>query len=133
MTIADAAVNLPDVVAEVRALYPRYEEALVTNNVETLMEMFWSSSLVMRFGATENLYGIDEIQAFRNSRPAANLARTIQRLDVVAFGRDAASVTLEFERRSGAVVRRGRQSKLWVRFPIGWKIVSAHVSLLPPD
>lgn len=131
MTIPQADVNIPEIVAEVCALYPRYEAALVSNDVATLMEMFWSSTDVVRFGATENLHSIEEIRAFRQARPAADLARTVQRLDVVTFGRDAASVTLEFERRSGDRVRRGRQSQLWVRFPFGWRIVSAHVSLLP--
>ena len=130
MAIIQSEVNLPEVVAEIRLLYPRYEEALVNNDVETLMEMFWPAAEVMRFGATENLYGIEEIAAFRSSRPATHLARTVDRLDVVAFGWDTASVTLEFTRQTDGVTRRGRQSQLWIRFASGWKIVSAHVSLL---
>jgi hypothetical protein len=124
-------VNDPDVIAELRALYPRYEQALVSNDVETLSAMFWQGKQVMRFGATENLYGPAEIDAFRKSRPAANLARTVTRLDIVSFGRDLASITLEFERDSPAGRRRGRQSQTWVRFAEGWRIVAAHVSLIP--
>jgi len=131
MTIATQDINLPDVVAELRELYPRYEQALVSNDVDTLVAMFWFAPEVMRFGATENLYGQEELEAFRKSRPAANLARTVTRLEIVSFGRDFGSITLEFERDAANGIVRGRQSQVWVRFPQGWRIVSAHVSLLP--
>ena len=85
----------------------------------------------MRFGVTENLYGIDDIAAFRKGRPSANLARAIRRLDIVTFGRDFGSVTLEFERTIDGRTAAGRQSQTWVRLPEGWRIVAAHVSLLP--
>ena len=85
----------------------------------------------MRFGASENLYGPEELEAFRKARPATNLARTVKRLDIVSFDRDFASITLEFERVTGQATVRGRQSQVWVRFPEGWRIVQAHVSLLP--
>jgi hypothetical protein len=124
-------INDPEVVAELGALYPRYEEALVNNDVNTLVAMFWAAPQVMRFGAAENLYGAEELEAFRKVRPAANLARTVKRLDIVTFGRDFASITLEFERASAAGMVHGRQSQVWVRLPEGWRIVQAHVSLLP--
>ena len=124
-------INDPEVIAELRAMYPRYEEALVNNDVATLVEMFWTGELVMRFGVTENLYGPDELEAFRKSRPAVNLARNVTRIDVASFGRDFASITLEFERNSANGIVRGRQSQVWVRLPEGWRIVQAHVSLLP--
>jgi hypothetical protein len=126
MTINDAAT-----LAELAALYPRYEAALVANDVETLVAMFWTGPQVMRFGVTENLYGPNELEAFRKSRPAANLARTVTRLDITTFGRDFASITLEFERGTTTGLIRGRQSQVWVRLPEGWRIVQAHVSLLP--
>ena len=126
MVINDAAT-----VAELRILYPKYEEALVTNDVETLTAMFWASPHVMRFGVTENLYGIEELEAFRKSRPATNLARRLLRLDIVTFGQNFGSVTLEFERETNDKITRGRQSQTWVRLPEGWRIVAAHVSLLP--
>jgi hypothetical protein len=131
MAIQTNEVNLPAVVAELRELYPRYEEALVTNDVDTLVAMFWASPEVMRFGVAENLYGHEELEAFRKGRPAANLARTVDRLDIVTFGSDSASVTLEFSRTTATGTVRGRQSQVWIRFPMGWRIVSAHVSLLP--
>jgi hypothetical protein len=124
-------INDPVTVAELQALYPEYEQALVTNDVEKLVEMFWAGSEVMRFGVTENLYGPEELAAFRQGRPSANLARTVKRLDIVTFGRDFGSITLEFERATGQGTVRGRQSQVWVRFPEGWRIVQAHVSLLP--
>jgi hypothetical protein len=124
-------INDPDVVAELRALYPRYEEALVTNDVDTLISMFWTGPEVMRFGVTENLYGPEELAAFRKGRPAANLQRTVTRLDIVSFGRNVASITLEFERTTASGKVRGRQSQVWARLPEGWRIVQAHVSILP--
>jgi hypothetical protein len=120
-------INDPDVIAELRELYPHYEHALVTNDVEKLVKMFWADPRVTRFGATENLYGHKEINEFRKARPSTNLARTVARLDIVAFGKDFASITLEFERGS----LRGRQSQTWVRFSDGWRIVAAHVSIIP--
>jgi len=131
MTIRAQEVNLPEVIAELRELYPRYEQALVTNDVDTLVSMFWAAPEVMRFGVTENLYGHEELEAFRKARPANNLMRTVTRLEIVSFGRDFASITVEFERDTAKGVTRGRQSQTWVRFPNGWRIVSAHVSLLP--
>ncbi len=125
-------INDPATVAELAALYPNYETALVTNDVDTLTAMFWHSEHVMRFGVTENLYGFAELEAFRKSRPSVGLARTVKRLDIVAFGADYGSITLEFERtaKDGALIR-GRQSQVWTRLPEGWRIVAAHVSLLP--
>jgi hypothetical protein len=124
-------INDPEIVAELQALYPRYEAALVGNDVETLTDLFWSSPYAMRMGLTENLYGIDEIVAFRKGRSPVNLARSIRRLDIVTFGRDFGSITLEFERTVDGKLVRGRQSQVWARLPEGWRIVAAHVSLLP--
>jgi 1-carboxybiuret hydrolase subunit AtzH-like protein len=124
-------ISDPEIVAELQALYPRYETALVTNDADGLIQMFWASPHATRFGVTENLHGIDEIAAFRKGRAPVNLARTITRLDIVTFGRDYGSITVEFERTVDARTVLGRQSQVWVRFPEGWRIVSAHVSLLP--
>jgi predicted small integral membrane protein len=121
-------INDPETVAELKALYPRYEQALVSNDVETLTGMFWSSPFVTRFGPTESLYGIDEINAFRKARLPANLAREARRLDIVTFGKDFAVINLAFERVIDGKVTRGRQSQTWARLPEGWRIVSAHIS-----
>jgi hypothetical protein len=124
-------INDPETLAELQTLYPKYETALVTNDVDTLTRMFWASPHAMRFGVTENLYGIDEIEAFRKGRSPSNLARAVRRLDIVTFGKDFGSVTLEFERTVNGKTTRGRQSQVWARLPEGWRIVSAHVSVLP--
>ena len=124
-------INDPATIAELRELYPRYEEALVSNDVETLMSLFWASPYVARFGPSESLYGINEIEAFRKARSPANLARTIKRLEIVTFGKDFASITVAFERNVDGKLTRGRQSQTWARLAEGWRIGFAHVSLLP--
>ena len=75
-------INLPDVLAEVSAAFMRYEKALTSNDVAVLDELFWNSPHTLRYGATENLYGYAEIQAFRAGRPAQALptARALLRL-----------------------------------------------------
>ena len=123
-------VNDPEIVAELTALYPKYEAALMANDAEALIDMFWNSGHAVRFGTAENLHGFEEISAFRKARAAANLARTINRLDIVTFGRDFGSITLEFTRDLAGRIVHGRQSQTWVRFSEGWRLVSAHVSLL---
>ena len=123
-------INDPEVIAELAKLYSAYEQALVSNNVDMLVQMFWASPSVVRFGATENLYGIEEIEAFRKGRSPAKLSRQVSRLQIVSFGRDFASITLEFERQVNRAPVHGRKSQTWVRLPAGWRIVAAHVSIL---
>ncbi|MCD8485943.1 oxalurate catabolism protein HpxZ [Kamptonema cortianum] len=124
-------INHPAVVSEVTELYLKYEQALCSNDVETLIELFWDAAEVVRFGATENLYGSAEIQAFRQARSPVNLEREMFNLKVVTFNDNMAAVTLEFRRKVGEKERLGRQSQMWHKFSEGWKIVSAHVSFLP--
>lgn len=121
-------INLPEIVAEVSAACDRYEHALVTNDVAVLDELFWNSPHTLRYGAGENLYGVAEIKAYRASRPAAGLDRTVLRHVLTTYGRDFATSNLEF-RRAGAE-RVGRQSQTWARTSDGWRVVAAHVSLL---
>lgn len=125
-------INLPDIVAEVTAAFARYEKALVTNDVAVLDELFWDSPHTLRYGATENLYGYDAIRAFRAGRSAQGLARELMNTVITTYGRDFATANTEF-RRTGAA-RSGRQSQTWLRTQAGWRVVSAHVSLLdaPP-
>ena len=122
-------INLPDVLAEVSAVCDRYEQALVSNNVAVLDELFWNSPHTLRYGATENLYGYQEIAAFRAARPAMGLMRRVLRTVITTYGRDMATCNLEFQREGSAVA--GRQSQTWLRTPQGWRVVAAHVSLLP--
>ena len=77
MTVGMPTINRPDVVEEVTAAFMRYEQALVSNDVAVLDELFWNDALTIRYGATENLYGYAAIQAFRAGRPSQGLAREI--------------------------------------------------------
>lgn len=132
MSFAEAAaglpVNLPEVLAEVQAAFARYEDALVNNKVEVLDALFWDSPHTLRYGATENLYGYAEIQAFRAGRSPVGLARTLLRTVITTYGHDFATANCEFRREGSA--RAGRQSQAWVRTAAGWRVVAAHVSLL---
>lgn len=119
-------INLPDVVAEVQAAFDRYEAALVSNNIPVLDELFWDSPHTIRYGAAENLYGYAAIAAFRSARPAAGLERKLVNTVITTYGDDFATVNTEFQRPN----RQGRQSQTWMRTPAGWRVVSAHVSLL---
>jgi hypothetical protein len=123
-------INDPEIIAELAAVYPAYETALVSNDIERMQRLFWASPHVVRFGATENLHGINEIAAFRAARPPANLARHITRLDISTFGRDFGCIHIEFERDKDGAAVRGRQSQTWARLPEGWRVVAAHVSFL---
>jgi hypothetical protein len=122
------AINLPDVQAEVSAVFDRYERALVGNDVAVLDELFWASPHTLRYGVAENLYGYDAIAAFRAARPAQGLAREILRKVITTYGRDFATANIEFRREGGT--RTGRQSQTWLRTPDGWRVVAAHVSLM---
>ena len=122
-------INLPDVLAEVTLQCERYERALVTNDVDVLDELFWNSPHTLRYGASENLYGYDAIAAFRAGRAPQGLQRTVLKNTITTYGRDFATANVEFQRVGSA--HTGRQSQTWVRTPEGWRVVAAHVSLLP--
>jgi hypothetical protein len=122
-------VNLPDVVAEVTAAFEKYEDALVNNKVDVLDGLFRDAPQTIRYGATENLYGSAEIQAFRAGRSPVALGRTLSKTVITTYGRDFAVASTLYERPS-APGRTGRQMQTWVRFPEGWRVVAAHVSLM---
>jgi hypothetical protein len=119
-------INLPEIVAEVTLAFHRYEAALVGNDVAVLDELFWNDPLTVRYGAGENLYGYDQIKAFRQARSAVGLERTLANTVITTFGRDFATANTEFN-RGGKI---GRQSHSWARLAPGWRIVAAHVSML---
>jgi len=121
-------INRPEVLAEVQAVFARYEHALVHNEVEVLDELFWASDHTVRFGVAENLYGIEAVRAFRAARPAQGLARSLQNTVITTYGSDHATAMTEFRREGGT--KLGRQSQTWVRFAQGWRVVAAHVSLI---
>lgn len=122
-------VDLPDVVAEVTAAFECYEKALVTNDVAVLDAIFREDPRTIRYGATEILYGFEEIAAFRSGRPSAGLERTLSKTVITTYGRDFAVASTLFSRPSSGQ-RIGRQMQTWVRFPEGWRVVAAHVSLM---
>jgi hypothetical protein len=124
-------INDPAVIAELTRYHEIYERALVANDADTLDKFFWDSPHAVRLGVAENLHGADEIRAFRKARPNINLDREIERLDIMSFGDSIGIINLEFMRPMDGIERHGRQTQFWIRFPEGWRIVSAHVSLLP--
>jgi Protein of unknown function (DUF3225) len=121
-------IDRPDVVAEVKAAFGRYEQALGANDVATLNATFRNDPRTIRYGGTENLYGYAEIESFRVARVPPG-ARTISKTVITTYGRDFAVASTLFHRASvpGKV---GRQMQTWVRFDEGWRVVAAHVSLI---
>jgi hypothetical protein len=122
-------IDLPEVVAEVKAAFERYEKALVTNDVATLDALFHKDPRTIRYGGAEILYGYSEIAAFRAARSPAGLARTLSRTVISTYGRDFAVASTLYDRPSFAG-KVGRQMQTWARFAEGWRIVAAHVSMI---
>ena len=122
-------LNLPDVVAEVTRAFERYEKALNENDLAVLNELFWDSPHTVRYGVGEQLYGYDEIKGYRAARPTIDLRRKLLKLVITTYGTDFATASCEYRRLETG--RCGRQMQTWTRFPGGWKVVAAHVSLLP--
>ena len=122
-------INLPAVKTEVEAAFALYETALVTNDIDTLQELFWNSPHTIRYGLSENLYGYQEIAAFRAARSPLGLARKTSRTVITTYGNDFATAATLFYRETtpGKV---GRQMQTWVRTPDGWRVVAAHVSVI---
>ena len=121
-------IDRPLILNEVTAAFYRYEQALISNDVAVLDELFWHDKNTVRLGAGENLYGIEEIRAFRAARPSAGLQRTLRHTVITTFGEDYAVCSTEFTREG--TERIGRQQQTWVRFPYGWRIVAAQVSVM---
>ena len=120
-------IDLPDVLAEVTAQFARYEVALVSNDVAVLDELFRNDKRTLRYGVGENLYGYDAIMAFRAARSPVGLMRKTDKTVITTYGRDTAVASTLFYRTPGRV---GRQMQTWARFPEGWRIVAAHVSII---
>ena len=122
-------VDLPEVVAEVRAAFDRYEQALVSNDVAVLDDAFRADPRTIRYGMAENLHGYAEIMSFRAGRAPVGLARTLSRTVITTYGREFATASTLFERTT-VPGKIGRQMQTWVKFPEGWRVVAAHVSLI---
>jgi Protein of unknown function (DUF3225) len=121
-------IDLPEIVAEVRAAFDRYEKALEDNDVAVLNATFRTDPRTIRYGGTENLYGYREIESFRTARTPPG-PRTISKTVISTYGRDHATASTLFHRPS-APGKVGRQMQTWVRFPEGWRVVAAHVSVI---
>jgi hypothetical protein len=122
-------IDLPEVVGEVKAAFDAYEMALVSNDVATLDALFHDDTRTIRYGGGENLYGYAAIKSFRAARSPAGLARTLAKTAISTYGRDYAVASTLFHRTS-APGKVGRQMQTWVRFPEGWRVVAAHVSVI---
>ncbi len=122
-------IDLPEVVAEVRTEFERYERALVSNDVATLNSLFHDDVRTIRYGGAENLYGYAAIKSFRAARSPAGLARTLSKTVITTYGRDVAIASTLFARPS-APSKIGRQMQTWVKFAEGWRVVAAHVSVI---
>jgi len=125
-------INLPDVLAEMTAVFDRYEAALVANDVPALDELFWNSPHTLRYGVAENHYGHEAIKAYRAACPPQTMDRALLKTVITTYGRNFATANVEFQRAGAS--KTGRQSQTWMRTPQGWRVVAAHVSLLaaPP-
>jgi hypothetical protein len=124
-------IDIPEIVAEVRQAFEDYEKALVNNDVDKLDELFRDDPRTVRYGVSEVLYGYDAIKAFRAARSPVGLGRTLSQTSITTYGRDFATASTLYQRPS-AGAKIGRQMQTWVRFPEGWRVVAAHVSLMDP-
>jgi hypothetical protein len=124
-------INLPEIVAEVRAAFERYEAALNANDVAVLDELFWDSPHTIRYGIGENLYGYAAISGFRAARANTDLLRELAGTVITTYGRDFATAATLYRRLGSG--KTGRQMQTWIRTPEGWRVAAAHVSLLPFD
>lgn len=122
-------INLPEVRAEVEKVFADYELALVTNDVDTLDRLFLDAPTTIRYGGGENLYGYDEIAAFRSARSSQDLVRRLERTVITTYGTSFATASTLFYRDS-APGKVGRQMQTWVKTDNGWQVVAAHVSII---
>ena len=124
-------INSPDVIAQVTPLHDAYERALVANDSAAVKNFFWDSPDVVRFGPYDQIYGAEALAEYLRTTTQVFVERRMIRRSVLGLGQDVASVTSEYEQMASGQLRRNRQSQVWVRFPgVGWKIVSAHVSII---
>ncbi|OWF77535.1 DUF4440 domain-containing protein [Yersinia frederiksenii] len=127
-TMKNEFIDRPAILAQVNAAFYRYEQALISNDIPVLDELFWHDDRTVRFGAGEDLFGIDAIREFRQKRPSQSLDRRLENTVITTFGEDMAVASTEFYREGSS--RVGRQMQTWVKLPCGWRIVAAHVSLI---
>jgi hypothetical protein len=123
--------NPAPIEAEVRAAFDDYEHALLHNDIDRMDAWFWPDERLVRFGIADMQHGAAEVAAWRRTAPGVPANRAHQRVTVTAFDDRTAIVALEFA--NGDEPRIGRQSQVWRRFPAGWRVVHAHVSMVIRD
>jgi hypothetical protein len=123
---ANEWLNIPQVVAEVREVFDRYEAALLAHNVEAINDFFLDNPVTVRLGIEEHGYGIHAIRNYRRRAQPVAANRRLQHTVISTIGTASASVTTEFVVPDSD--KLGRQTQVWALTPIGWKIVAAHVS-----
>jgi hypothetical protein len=121
-------VDIPEVLADLKAAFARYEKALLANDFDALAALFWDNPLTLRYGVRELLYSHAEIDKFRRDRGAVDQRRMLRNTRITTFGRDFGVANTEYLPSGSTKI--GRQSQTWVRADTGWKIVAAHVSFL---
>lgn len=129
MTLKTEQIDQPEILREVEAAFHAYEHALMSNDVATLNAFFWDDPRTTRYGIADRQWGHAELVAYRQATPAPNFARRLEHLRIHAFGPDHAVAQVEFVRSDTTL--RGFQTQVWARLPEGWRIVSAHVSMIP--
>jgi hypothetical protein len=122
-------LNDPVIVAEIAAVFARYEAALVGNDIAVLDELFLDDPSTIRYGGAENLYGIEEIRAYRSGRSPQGLERALERTSITTYGDDCGVAATLFY-RSNAPGKVGRQMQTWIRTDAGWRVAAAHVSII---
>lgn len=123
------AINLPEVVDELTTLLHDYEAAFMANDTDALADYFWDDERVTRYGIADRQLGAAALRAYRAATPAPAFTRRLLSPRISTFGHDLATVQVEFLRSDTPL--HGFQSQTWVRLPEGWKIVAAHVSMIP--
>jgi ketosteroid isomerase-like protein len=114
----------PEVIAEVTAAFDAYENALVANDVDRILGFFAADAV--RFGIADQQADLAEQRRWRLAQPPLPPGRTLEDTTIQTYGPDVAVVTTVFSYPGSDVI--GRQSQTWVRLPLGWRIVTAHVS-----
>lgn len=126
---AGPAIDRPEIVDAVREVFEEYERALVAGDLAVLTRLFWDDPRTVRYGVADRQHGADEVAAWRAAHPSVPPGRRLSETTVLALGDRTAVVCTLFGYPGQPI--EGRQTQVWVRFPEGWRIVSAHVSEVP--
>ena len=109
--MSDLTPNIPEVVAEIRARFEHYEQALIDKNVDVLDATFWNSPHTIRYAFHENGYGFAEIHAHRVARPPGPGTKERRiRLEILTLGRDLATVAARARPGCASPTSAGRWS-----------------------